>query len=74
LSEGRRERERETEMKKMTQALTAALMARNVVAVVECYAGEGWKVTVDTVAATFAAEDVAREFGAKFGIDVVVAL
>jgi hypothetical protein len=49
-------------------------MARNVVAVVECYAGEGWKVTVDTVAATFAAEDVAREFGAKFGIDVVVAL
>jgi hypothetical protein len=61
-------------MKKMQEALIAKLMGRGVVAVVECYAGEGFKVTVGTVAATFAAEEVAREFGAKFGIDVVVAL
>jgi hypothetical protein len=43
-------------MKKMQEALIAKLMGRGVVAVVECYAGEGFKVTVGTVAATFAAE------------------
>ena len=60
-------------MKRMIDMLTLELLKRGVVAKVVGFPGEGYNVHVARLADTFPAEEVAREYKAKYGIDVCVA-
>ena len=60
-------------MKKVAEMLVAEMVRRGVVCKVECFPGEGYNLRVFRLADTFPAEEVAREYKAKFGLDICVA-